>query len=82
MEIIVHHFCNHSAGYKKILLEEPEIKKMSMLKRQVWLVDDDEFDHTLENSQRVLRLNAQFENHPHIKEFTKEYNDLYMEHTF
>ena len=53
-----------------------------MLKRQVWLVDDDEFDHTLENSQRVLRLNAQFENHPHIKEFTKEYNDMLINGTY
>ena len=53
-----------------------------MLKRQVWLVDDDELDHTLENSQRVLRLNAQFENHPHIKEFTKEYNDMLINGTY
>ena len=26
-----------------------------MLKRQVWMADDDEFDHIVKNSQRVLR---------------------------
>ena len=36
---------------------------ISMLRRQVWMVDDDEFDHIVENSQRVLKLNAGFENH-------------------
>ena len=30
-----------------------------MLKRQVWMVDDDEFEHIVKNSQRVLRLNKQ-----------------------
>ena len=28
--------------------------------------DDDEFDHVLENLQRVLKLNAQYENHPYV----------------
>ena len=40
---------------------ENEIKKMittGMLRRQVRVTDDDEFDHILENSQRILRLNA------------------------
>ena len=44
----------------------------SMLKRQVWMVDDDEFDHIVENSQRVLKLNPQYKNHPYVEEFTKE----------
>ena len=30
-----------------------------MFKRQVWMADDDEFDHIVKNSQRVLRLSAQ-----------------------
>ena len=34
-----------------------------MLKRQVWMADD-EFDHIVKNSQKVLKLNAQYENHP------------------
>ena len=28
-----------------------------MLKRQVWMADDVEFDHMDKNSQRVLKLN-------------------------
>ena len=27
-----------------------EIKKMKMLKRQVWMTDDDEFEHIVKNS--------------------------------
>ena len=55
----------------------------SMLKKQVWMADDDEFDHIVKNSQRALRLNNQYENHPYVEEFTKECNlCLYMEHTF
>ena len=53
-----------------------------MLKRQVWIVDDDEFDHIVTNSQRVLRLNDQYENHPYAQEFTKRCNVMYLEHTF
>ena len=44
---------------------------MSRLKRQVWMADDDGFDHIVKNSQRVLKLNAQYENHPYTEEFTK-----------
>ena len=35
-----------------------------MLRRQMWIADDDEFDHIVKNSQRVLRLNDQYKNHP------------------
>ena len=42
-----------------------------MLKRQVWMVND-EFDHILKNSRKVLRLNPQYEIHPHVEELTKE----------
>ena len=54
MEIIA-----ESPGYKN-----HEIKKMintGTLKTQVWMADDDEFDHIVTNSQRVLRLNDQYE---------------------
>ena len=55
----------------------------SMLKTQVWMADNDEFDHIVEIPQRVLRLNDQYENHPYVEEFTKECNlCLYMEHAF
>ena len=33
---------------------------MSMLKRQVWMADGDEFDDIVINSQRVFRLNDQY----------------------
>ena len=34
-----------------------------MLKRQVCMANDDELDHIVKNSQRVLKLNDQYENH-------------------
>ena len=42
-----------------------------MLKRHVWMADDDEFDHMVKNSQTVLKLNAQYQNHPYTGDFTK-----------
>ena len=47
---------------------------MSILRKQVWTADDDEFDHIVKNSQRVLRLNDQYENNPYIEEFFKKCN--------
>ena len=35
----------------------------SMLRRQVWIANDDEFDYIVKNSQRVLGLSVQYENH-------------------
>ena len=47
-------------GYKEIIPPgDKEIKQMSMPRRQVWMTDDDEFDHIVKNSQRVLRVNDQ-----------------------
>ena len=53
-----------------------------MVKRQVWMADDDEFDHIVKNSQRVLRLNDQYENHPYAKEFTKGCNVMFVYGTY
>ena len=50
----------------------------SMLKRQVWMANHDEFDHIVKNSQRVLRLNDQYENHPYVEEFTKEHSVMFV----
>ena len=50
----------------------------SMLRRQVWMTDDDEFDHIVKNSQRVLKLNDQYENHPSVKEFTKQCSVMFI----
>ena len=55
---------------------------ISMLKRQVWMADDDEFDHIVKNSQRVLRLNGQYKNHPYVEEFTKECNVMFVYETY
>ena len=49
-----------------------------MLRRYVWMADDDEFDHIVKNSQRVLKLNAQYENHLYVEEFTKERNAMFV----
>ena len=86
MEIITLNFITF-VGYKKSYprLGEHEIKGMittSMLKRQVWMADDDEFDHIVEYSQRVLNLNAQYENHPYVEEFAKECSAMFVYGTY
>ena len=53
-----------------------------ILKRQVWMADDDELYHIVENSQRVLKLNNQYENHPYVDLQKSVVSCLYMEHTF
>ena len=45
------------------------------------MADDDEFDHKFENLQRVLKLNAQCENHPYVGEFTKECSVMSLKKT-
>ena len=62
-----------------------EIKKTTttgLLKRQVWISDDDEFNHIAKNSQRVLKLNTQYENHPYVEEFTKGCNVMFIYGTY
>ena len=47
------------------------------------MADNDEFDYIVKkNSQRLLRLNAQFENHPYVKEFTKGCNVTFIYGTY
>ena len=53
----------------------------SMLRQQVWMADDDEYDDIVENSQRVLKLNAQYENHPYVEEFTRECSVMFIYET-
>ena len=53
-----------------------------MLRQQVRMADDDEFDHIVKNSQRVLRLNDQYENHSYVEEFTKQCNFMYVYGTY
>ena len=50
----------------------------SMLRRQVWMADDDEFNYIIKNTQRVLNLNAQYENHPYVEEFAKECSVMFV----
>ena len=51
---------------------------ISMLRRQVWIADDDKLDHILENSQRLLGLSAQYENHRYVEEFRKQCNVMFI----
>ena len=44
--------------------------------------DDDEFDHIVKSSQRVLRLNDQYKNHRYVEEFTKGCNDMFVYGTY
>ena len=53
-----------------------------MLRRQVWMADDDEFDYIVKNSQRVLGLSVQYENHQYVEEFTKQYNVMFIYGTY
>ena len=53
-----------------------------MLKRQLWMADDNEFDHIVKNSQGVLRLNDQYENHSYAQEFTKGCNAMFVFGTY
>ena len=53
-----------------------------MLRQQVWMADDDEFDHLVKNLQRVLRLNDQSEYHPYVEEFTKECSVMFVYGTY
>ena len=53
-----------------------------MLKRQVWMTDDDEFEHVVKNLQRMPRLNDQYKNHLYIEEFTKNCNVMFVYETY
>ena len=52
-----------------------------MLKRQAWHADD-EFDYIVKNSQGVLGLNAQYENHSYVGEFTKQCHVMFIYGTY
>ena len=43
---------------------------------------DDESDHIVKNSQGVLRLKNQYENHPYVEEFAKECNVVFAYGTY
>ena len=53
-----------------------------MLRQQVWMANDDEFDYIVKNSQRVLGLSVQYENHPYLEEFTKQCNVMFIYGTY
>ena len=46
------------------------------------MADDNEFDHIVKNSQRVLKLSDQYENHLYVEEFTKEYSVMFVYGTY
>ena len=46
------------------------------------MTDDDELDHIVKNSQRVLRLNDQYENDPYVEEFTKGRSVVFVYGTY
>ena len=52
-----------------------------MLKRNVWMNDDDEFEFIVKNSRRVLKLNDQYENHLYVEEFKKDCNVMFVYRT-
>ena len=42
------------------------------------MADDDEFDYIVKNSQTVLGLSIQYENHQYVDEFTKQCNVIFI----
>ena len=46
------------------------------------MTDDDEFGRILENLLRILKLNAQYENHLYVQEFTKECSVIFLYRTY
>ena len=48
----------------------------------MWMADDDEFERIVKNSQRVLKLNAEYENHPYFEEFKKDCNVMFVYGTY
>ena len=46
------------------------------------MADDNEFDNIVKNSQAVLRLNEQYENHPYVEEFTKGHSVMFVYGTY
>ena len=46
------------------------------------MADDDEFDYIAKKSQRVLKLNNQYENHPYAQEFTEDCNVMFVYGTY
>ena len=82
MEKITFNFITPS-GYKNNT--QHEIKEMiakSMLRQQVWMADYDEFDYIVKNSQRVLGLSTQYENHPCVEEFAKQFSIMFVYGTY
>ena len=53
-----------------------------MLKQQVWMADDDEFDYIVKNSEGVLGLSIQYENHQYVEEFKKQCNVMLIYGTY
>ena len=48
------------------------------IRQQAWMADDDKFDYIVKNSQSVLGLNVQYENHPYVEELTKQRNVIFI----
>ena len=46
------------------------------------MTDDDEFGRILENLQRIFKLNAEYENHLYVEEFTKECSVIFLYRTY
>ena len=44
--------------------------------------DDDEFDHVVENSKRLLKINDQYKNHTYVEKFTKERSVMSVYETY
>ena len=49
--------------------------------RQAWITNN-EFDYIVKNSQKVLKLNDQYKNHPYVEEFAKQCSVMFIYGTY
>ena len=53
-----------------------------MLRQHVWKEDNDVLDHIIKNSQKEIKLRAQYENHLYAEKFTKECSVVFIYKTY
>ena len=53
-----------------------------MFRQQTWMENNDELDHIIKNSQRVLKLSTKCKNHPFAEKFKRDYNVVFTQRKY
>ena len=56
--------------------------KLSLLKKQLWMADEDEFSHLKSRITEVKRLTSKYKNHPYVDEFMREWMVMFSYGTY